>query len=113
MLVVCLPSSRVLYLSSEPGKSYMNVPLSALSQRAIVEINFRVVSFMGLTVGISLLALRIPDIVLWFERRKGKIRAIIASKKNIALVLGALSVGTAIGTALLQFIQVVSSLFHL
>lgn len=112
MLAIFLPASIVLYLSAEPGKSYMKVPLSTLSQQANVVITLRIVSFMALVSVIMNLLLRIPALVLFYERRKGKLRSIIVSKKSVALILGALSVVTALGTAMITFIQVMSTLFH-
>jgi hypothetical protein len=112
MLAACIPCSIVLYLSSEPGKSYINVPLSAFSWQDNVVINYRIMSFIGLASVLMISVLRVPDLVLWYERRKGKLRSIILSKKSLALILGALSVGTAVGTALIKLIQVVSGLLH-
>ncbi|SRR6266436_450596 len=112
MLVVFIPGSIVLYLSAEPGKSYMNVPLSALSQEANVVITYRIMSFLSLAAGLGISIFRVTELVFWFERQKGKLLSIIVSKKSFALVLAVLSLGTAVGTFLTVFIQVVSALFH-
>lgn len=114
MLLGSIMMSVVGYLLSDLGVSYVHTTIHMFPPMTLVDIYvfFRVASFFGLITLIGNLTLRTPSFVRFYEQRKGKFWRSITSKKNIAPILGGLSVVTALCTALLQIVQIVSGLLH-
>lgn len=116
MLLGSVVLGVVGYLLSDPGKSYMHTTVDIfVVPRTItsMDVILRIISFASLVTLVGTLSLRAPNFIQFYEQRKGKLWSSITSKKNIAPILGGLSVVTALCTALLQIMQIVSSLLHL
>ncbi len=60
-------------------------------------------------VGVMFFMIRLPNFIHFYTCHKDKIKAFFTAKHTAAVIPGILSVGT----ALLQFIQVVLQIFHI
>lgn len=71
-------------------------------------VSYRGLSFFLLLMAVMIVLMRLPDYISFYSKYKGKIKAFFNAKHTAALILGILSVGT----ALFQFIQLVLQIFH-
>ncbi len=100
-LLICLSCAIIFYSLSE---ATTKIPINPLDR-----VSYRGYSFFLLLLAVMTFMMRVPDYIDFYSKHKGKIKAFFTAKHTAALVLGILSVGT----ALFQFIQVVLQIFHL